>query len=136
MRNKIKRKKFRPVSKRNIDISMRAICEYSLTQKRDTHITEKLLYARGLPKSVDAAQVAQALAAMNLIEYKPFMQGETREIILTDKGRAYFENEAEKSRQLRHDWLIAIIPAVLGALLSEPLWSLIRYVLQFLQEKS
>lgn len=136
MRNKIKRKKFRPVSKRNIDISMRAICEYSLTQKRDTHITEKLLYARGLPKSVDAAQVAQALAAMNLIEYKPFTQGETREIILTDKGRSYFENEAEKSRQLRHDWLVAIIPAVLGALLSEPLWSLIRYVLQFLQEKS
>ena len=136
MRNKIKRKKFRPVSKRNIDISMRAICEYSLTQKRDTHITEKLLYARGLPKSANAVQVAQTLAAMGLIEYKPNKYDGTRIIILTDKGKAYFENEAEKSRQTRHDWLVAIIPAILGALLSEPLWAFIRYVLQFLQEKS
>lgn len=132
----MKNKKFRPVSKRNIDISMRAICEYSLTQKRDTHINEKLLYARGLPKSVDAVQVAQTLAAMNLIEYKPFMNDGKREIILTDKGRSYFENEAERHRQLRHDWLVSIAPAILGALLSEPLWSLIRYVLQFLQKKS
>lgn len=132
----MKNRKFRPVSKRSIDISMRAICEYSLSQKSGHHIGEKFLYARGLPKSVDAVQVAQTLAAMNLIEYKLDQRDGTREIILTDKGKSYFENEAEKSRQLRHDWLVAIIPAVLGALLSEPLWSLIRYVLQFLQKKS
>lgn len=132
----MKNKKFRPVSKRSIDISMRAICEHSLAQKSGQHIGEKFLYARGLPKSVDAVQVAQTLAAMNLIEYKLDQRDGTREIILTDKGKSYFENEAEKSRQLRHDWLVAIIPAVLGALLSEPLWSLIRYVLQFLQKKS
>lgn len=132
----MKNRKFRPVSKRSIDISMRAICEHSLAQKSAHHIGENFLYARGLPKSVDAVQVAQTLAAMNLIEYKLDQRDRTREIILTDKGKSYFENEAEKSRQLRHDWLVAIIPAVLGALLSEPLWSLIRYVLQFLQKKS
>lgn len=43
------------------------------------------------------------------------------------------QDTKEKRKQFRHDWAIAIFSALSGALLSEPLWLGIQFVIEFIQ---
>lgn len=109
---------------------MKAICEYELTRKQGYIISEKYLYSKGLPKTVNAVQVCETLKAMGLIEYSLDSRDNRRYIEITDKGRRYFQEKEDKKQNFRHDWRIAIFSAVTGALLSEPLWAVLRWLVK------
>lgn len=51
-------------------------------------------------------------------------------VMLTQKGIARLDEleqqQKEKKEQRRHEWLLAIFSALFGALLSEPLWVVIK----------
>lgn len=57
--------------------------------------------------------------------------------IINDRGRDYltFLEHRERAirREYRHDWKITVFSALGGALLSEPLWDLIRVLLRALR---
>lgn len=57
--------------------------------------------------------------------------------IISDRGCDYliFLEHRERAirREYRHDWKIAVFSALGGALLSEPLWDLIRFLLRAVQ---
>lgn len=114
-------------------MSMKAICEYELTRKRGYMISAEFLYSKGLPRSVDAVQVCETLKAMGLIEYATDERDLRKYITITDKGKQHFQEREEKKREFRHDWRIAIFSAVAGALISEPLWEVIRWVFRCFQ---
>ena len=38
------------------------------------------------------------------------------------------QKEAEKKAQRRHEWMLAIFAALMGALFSEPLWTLLGWI--------
>lgn len=124
--------KFKKISKRNRDIAMKAICQYDLGRKPGHEIAAEYLYYHGLPKTVDAVQVCETLAAMGLIEYTSDKKDDCKFISITDSGKCYFQVEEEKKREFRHDWRIAVFSAVFGALLSEPLWAVLRWLVKYL----
>lgn len=123
---------FKPVSSKIIDMSMKIICEYELTRKSGYMISEKFLYSKGLPKTVDAVQVCETLNAMGLVEYRLDPRDNCKYITITDRGKRYFQDKDEKKRSFRHDWRIAIFSAISGALLSEPLWACLRWLIKHL----
>lgn len=61
--------------------------------------------------------------------YEPNNTNQT--ISLTDNGITYLvyvENtNADRRREYRHDWMLAIFSVIGGALLSDPLWSFINW---------
>lgn len=126
------KKEYRTISKKHRDIAMRAICEYNRKHKPNHYITADYLYSHGLPRSVDADQVAETLESMNLITYESKYPDEAKRIEITLVGKHYFESaaddESERRKQRSHDWRIAVFSAVSGAFLSKPLWDTIAWL--------
>lgn len=115
---------------------MRAICEFDSLRKTNHFISAEYLYNHGLPRSVDAVQVAETLASMGLIDYHAEFPDEPKRIKPTDLGKHYFETAAdlkeEKRKQRLHDWSIAVFSAVSGAFFSKPLWGFIDWLVHLL----
>ena len=57
---------------------------------------------------------------------------------IRERGRNYLryidDKKAAEQRANRHDWGIAIFSSLVGAILSDPLWSLIRWIASHFQE--
>lgn len=123
------------ISKKNRDIAMRAIVDFYQNKKPydGSFISPDYLYHHGLPAEIDAMQTARVLEGLGLIELKKHPTLDTYAISLRPKGRCYFEAERDEHREKRkdrlHDWALALFSAIAGALLSEPVWAIIRYVL-------
>lgn len=117
---------------------MRIICDFHANKKPGHFISPSHLYANGFPRSQDAERVCRVLEAMGYIKVKQGLAGEVG-IYLTSMGCAYFETQADaedKSRKEKiHDWMIAVFTAIAGALLSEPLWALLRMVYQAITKR-
>lgn len=76
--------------------------------------------------------------AEEIIDPVPGLFGSrTGEIRITDPGRDFLlyidGKQADERADRRHDWLIALLSTFGGALLSQPLWDLITFVLRALQ---
>lgn len=132
----MKKKRLRPISQRHIDLAMTAIHESDSRRKPNTFTTSRVLCNIGLPKSLDHNRLLETLTAMGLISYKYDQRLNEKVVALEDAGRRYFVDRQEQKAQRRHDLLIAIIPTLLGAVLSEPLWTLIRWVYALLVGES
>lgn len=50
-----------------------------------------------------------------------------------DNAKQAAKEAKDRKSQFRHDWAIAIVSSLLGALLSEPLWSAIYFLLNLLK---
>lgn len=113
---------------------MRAIIDfYDTCPDPNMHyITPEYLPHHGLPESVDPDRVVDVLSAMGYITAKRPPRETDRRITLTNAGICYFESQADQRAERRsrrlHEWLIAIFSALAGAIASEPVWRLLRFV--------
>lgn len=139
------------IDKQTTDKAMRILCDFFEAGKPNTEIGAEYLLCHGFEESDNVGAIISALCAQKLITYESDYKNQPPAIKLTDKGKIYFieqekeierEKRAEKSeierqkRQFRHDWKIAVFSALAGAFLSEPLWTLIRQIIDLFLEKS
>lgn len=125
------------IPKKYLDLAMSIILDFNASKKDNEFIMHDYLYHHGFPKDVDAEQTVKILASKGLLKYD-YIDSRTRDkfISVTDAGLHYFEDQAEEKRMARHEWRIAIFSALAGALVSEPLWALIRWIFDLLQKIS
>lgn len=73
------------------------------------------------------------------VHYLAGRLGAYGQICITPEGQARLQHlllEAnERKAQYRHDWKIAIFSALFGALLSEPVWSLIYFLIDLISTR-
>ena len=112
-----------PISKKNLDRAMRALCNYFENRPKNHSIGPEYLHYHGLPKAVNAQQVAEKLCSMGLITLKKDYPDDILLIELTDDGKCYFERKAEQRRKEMTEWIrygittaIAIMALVLAAI--------------------
>lgn len=119
------------IPKKYLDLAMSIILDFNASKKDNDNdfIMHDYLYCHGFPKDIDAEQTVKILASKGLLKYNYF-ESRTRDkfISVTDAGLHYFEDQAEEKRRIRHEWRIAIFSALAGALVSEPLWTVIRWI--------
>jgi hypothetical protein len=64
--------------------------------------------------------------------------GLAQKVFITDKGKDYLayihQRDSQKKSDYIHDWMIAVVSALAGAFLSEPLWTLLRTMLSMLSQ--
>lgn len=87
-------------------------------------------YLRDNMPDVDVDHLVDVLVAKGIIKHEAVSLSSDKGIIRLAPCITYFEDKAEAASKTRadrtHDWLIAIFSAMAGALISEPLWSLIH----------
>lgn len=117
------------IPKKYLDLAMSIILDFNASKKDNESIMHDYLYHHGFPKNVDAEQTVRILASKGLLKYESFdLSGKNKFISVTNAGLHYFEDQADEKRIIRHEWKIAIFSALAGALVSEPLWALIRWI--------
>lgn len=89
--------KFKNISKRNRDVAMNAISQYDLDRKPGHEIAAEYLYYHGLPKSVDAVQVCETLAAMGLIDSPMVKRMVASSSQLQINGNAIFKSRKKRN---------------------------------------
>ena len=131
-------------TKEQIDFAMDKICAYYASGKPG-HIETGFLRFHGLSAEVDEDRLLEFLKAKDFISYEIEHKSDAHKTIrLTDKGKCYFEDQAEEiareeraeqrailrqKKQFAHDWKIAAFSGVVGALLSRPIWSGIDWLI-------
>lgn len=128
--------------------AMRIIAIYYRGKKNGAQMLQSEVVGLGLPQE-QLEDILVCLASGGYIQLDATWFEGNKALRLTEKGRCYYrETEKEKAamraaedaekqaqqqqenrqrRQFRHDWFIAISSAMLGALLSAPVWKLIEY---------
>lgn len=122
------REKTKQISKKHIRAAMSVIIEKDCTKRSGFFMTKNVLNNCKALKGIDLVALLDTMASMGLIEYRYEKPLAEKAIFLTDSGKHYFIDEQEKRNQRRYELLLAIIPTLLGALLSDPLWKFIHWV--------
>lgn len=121
-----------PIPKKTRDIAMKIILDFHNTREPGHSIGPLYLAKKGLPEGTDPIQVIEVLRSMGYITYTKERNGKIYDIRPTDVGIHYFETtedeKAERKKIFAHEWKIAVFSALAGALLSQPLWSFIEWV--------
>lgn len=93
-----------------------------------------------LMKSLLAKDLKPTKARIRYLLSEKHLEGETRSggrLSITDKGQIYLDmlitDDELRRKQYCHDWKIALSSALAGALLSEPVWTLIKQAITALQ---
>lgn len=119
------------VSKKDRDLAMKAIIEYK-TEHPDRSITPDFLTYKGIASNKYAEEIIDVLESMGYLKCTVDRKDHFKRIDLAPSGKHYFETQSDIEENQRkknlHDWKIAIFSALAGALISEPLWSLIRFL--------
>lgn len=111
---------------------MRIIIEHHNSNNIFEYVTVPYLCEHGFKDEELAIQTVEVLHSMGYIAFRRTRDNKGSYIVLTDRGRSYFEEQSDERAQIRkqqrHDWLIAIFSALAGALASEPIWNLIHSI--------
>lgn len=122
------------ISKKYRDLAMRIIIECFQSKGPGYCFGPEYLYFHGFPKNVNAERTVSVLCGMGYLTYDKSDTYDVYRIELTEAGKCYFEIIADETarnrKQFLHDLTIAVISALAGAFLSEPLWSLIKDIFQ------
>lgn len=116
---------------------MQIILDFYREKEPGCSIGLEYIKHRGLPGNADAKAVIEVLKSTGLVTYEVWKDGTIRKIAPSESGLSYFEREEdEKAKQkeaFAHDWKVAGISALVGALASEPLWKGINYLVSIIQ---
>lgn len=114
----------------------------SLSKKENKRLKQLSKSPAGLPPSPDETTLMEyGLIARTRYGSADSENGAPLKTLsmITAKGNSYLTYERKKDQARRkehtHNWLIAIFSVVCGALLSEPLWTLIRLIISWFSEK-
>lgn len=109
-------------SKNDRDIAMKILCDFYSKNDRKFCIEVNHLHNFGLPKSIDPIQIVEVLESMGYVESKSAPNSPRNKIItLTDAGKCYFENKADKDHEKRIEnvrYLITTAIAILALVLA------------------
>lgn len=109
------------LSKSCRDIAMRIICDYHANNKEGNTIGPAFLAHKGLPQNIDADYVVEILRSMGYITYTIDYNRKICDIQLTDRGKCYFEMDADVKHEKRVNnikYIITTSIAVLALILS------------------
>ena len=125
------------ISKKTRDIALQIIIDHQ-SEKSGSHVIgPHYLETHGLPSGDDPMQVIEVLRSMGLVSYEKDVTGEVFNIKATDAGLHFFETEADEKAKtkkvFRHEWMIAAFSAIVGAILSRPLWNFIEFIVGLFQ---
>lgn len=123
----------KPVSEKDRDAVMRFFIDRYFSNLKYAPIYFSTVHDECTDIEATSDQVILVLMSSKDIQYEePRLMDGSGPLCLTTKGFGYFERKEDEEKRLKreykHDIKVALISAVAGALLSAPLWSLIRSI--------
>lgn len=100
-------------TKKQRDLAMKILCDYHANRVRGHSITPEYLYHHGLPESVNAGQLVAVLESMGYLTVKKDITGDS-DILLTDAGKCYFEQKADRDHEKRIENIRYIITTAIA----------------------
>lgn len=102
-------------TKKQRDVAMRILCDFYADEEAADSIDVDDLYHYGLPSSIDAKGLVYVLGAMGYVEITRYYNAPSS-VHLTDKGKCYFERNADIAHEKRMENIRYIITTAIAVI--------------------